>query len=692
MGTIRKASALAKPDEKYSMLAAEHHEDLRRSGLNDATVETLHFRAVRPHDIKIQGVESAYSIPYFNVDGSVNCFERRKLFPPHKTNRGTQKYWQPPNTSPHLYLPPLVDWQTVATNATMTVTVAEGEKKAAAGCQNGLVTAGIGGVWSWRSTLDSGDVLTLPMLDQFQWSNRSVVMCPDSDAWHDGKEMTILAGFFALAKELQSRSAIVLFVRLPDIHGTKVGLDDWLGVPGTDIEYSWPKLERFFLDDPRFYTLTAWWQKWREKQATKKAIRERIANDLSLTDAAGLILVRSAAHSLTMTFERLNTQRGGIIAEVSITVGSTDLRSGIDLNLKSVNAQTLLAGSLSSLCQDLARDIPWKVLIPGACALVLKRYRHGAPLLRIDKDTYCEPLTFIVNPLVIKRKPTVVFADGGKGKSTLALMVALLVSTGGTIAGVSAMKGRALYLDWEDSEEVHTRRTHALQEGHPELIEGYVMYLRCTERLARMVPELARLIQREQITFLVVDSLLAAAGGGSDAEATEQFFAALRVLNIATLIIGHTPKTLAEGQESPTIYGSVFNSNFSRSTWEVRTKQQVGEDCAILGLFHRKTNLTRKLLPLGLKVRQKSDGTFIRYESFDLNQAAEIKKALPLHNRIRNLLESDGVSRSSKEIADELGRPLESIKATLSNARYKGIKWHMLGEGREAQWTVKTDR
>ena len=52
----------------------------------------------------------------------------------------------------------------------------------------------------------------------------------------------------------------------------------------------------------------------------------------------------------------------------------------------------------------------------------------------------------------------------------------------------------------------------------------------------------------------------------------------------------------------------------------------------------------------------------MQYEPFDLSQAAELKKALPWPNQIRNLLESDGVPRTSKEIAEELGAPLATIK------------------------------
>lgn len=109
-------------------LAPEHLDDLRRSGLTDATIEALRFEAVRPHDIQLKGVESAYQIPYFNLNGSVNCFRRMKLFPPIKTNSGTMRYWQPPDTLPHLYCPPVLNWQSAARDATKPLVITEGEK------------------------------------------------------------------------------------------------------------------------------------------------------------------------------------------------------------------------------------------------------------------------------------------------------------------------------------------------------------------------------------------------------------------------------------------------------------------------------------------------------------------------------------------------------------------------------------
>lgn len=665
-------------------LAPAHREDLTRSGLTEATIAALRFEAVRPADIPVAAAESAYSIPYFNLDGTANCFARLRLIPAVTDRNGRgMKYYQAPDTSPHLYLPPLVDWRSIATNAALSVVITEGEKKAAAACQAGLPTAGIGGVWCWTSTLDDGRPLTLPMLDEFLFTNRLVEICPDSDAWRpDQKGQTILAGFFALAKTLQSRGATVRFVVLPDANGAKAGLDDWLLVPGNDLASGWPRLERLPLDHPRFDTLNAWHQRWKEQQATREALRQRESEQLTVSETAGLYTVRAPQHRVTMTFDRLTDVRGGVTAEVQLVLGATELIGGVDLGLKSDTGHTKLAQSLKAI----APTVPWKLLLQRACSLVLTQHRRGEPLQRLTQATPVEALSYALNPLVFRGKPTILFGDGGLGKSSLALLCAMLVSIGGSLAGLRAVPGRALYLDYEDDADVHARRLQALIAGHPELAAAEVAYLRCTEPLARMVAPLVRRLQEEGITFLVLDSLIAATGGDASAEATAKLFAALRVLNVSTLALGHVPKSQPEGIDRATVYGSVFFKNLSRSVWELQKEQDLGSEQSILGLFHRKSNLSRLQLPLTLKVTQDADGTLMQYEPIDMGEASALATALPLANRIRNLLD-DGTPRTAREIGEELGAPLPSVKATLS--KHAGRKWQMLGGvGRETNWTV----
>jgi hypothetical protein len=665
-------------------LAPEHVDDLRRSGLNDDTIEALLITAVPPHELKhFSKVTSACAFPYFNVDGSVNCFKRWKLFPSITTADGhTQKYYQPAGSSTHVYLPPLLSWKSTASHSNQSLIFTEGEKKAASACQHGLVTAGVAGVWNWRQRLDTGEAFMIPTLDQFVWKDRAVELVPDSDAWREDRLINVLGGFYAFGQELLSRGATVRLVKLPERSGVKVGLDDWFVATGSVWESEWPALERMALDDVRLAAVSAWWQRWREKQATRDAVQAHDQDTLELTETAGLYVVRSEKNAVTLTFDRLTDQRGSVYAEVTITLGSTILLEAVDLNLKNDRAQTTLANSL----KDYGTSLPWKLLLQKACALVMRQKRLGRPSLILSRHSQVQPLTYAVNPLVFKHKPTILYGDGGLGKSTLALFLAMLVSTGQQIAGMSALKGRALFLDWEDDEVVHTRRLQAIIAGHPSLADAQVDYQECDEPLLRMQHSLIRRIQADRITFVVVDSLLAASGGDASAEAVSKMFDAIHQLKTEALLLGHIAKTPMEGQRESSVYGSVFNKNRARSTWEIKKQQEIGDDISILGLFNRKSNHSRLHYPIGLKVTQNEDTTRIQYEPYDLANADELMPALPLPARIRNLLESDGVPRTSKEIADELGAELATVKVVLS--KHKGTKWHMIGEGREAKWTV----
>ncbi|MCI0426923.1 MAG: AAA family ATPase, partial [Nitrospiraceae bacterium] len=278
----------------------------------------------------------------------------------------------------------------------------------------------------------------------------------------------------------------------------------------------------------------------------------------------------------------------------------------------------------------------------------------------------------------------------GLGKSSLGLFCAMLSATGETVADIGAVRGKPMYLDYEDSAEVHVRRMQAIAAAHAPLAGAEVSYQACTEPLWHLAPLLLRRIHAEGFTFLVLDSLLAATGGDAGSEATTKVFRALRTLQVEVLILAHVPKTPGEGQDHQTVYGSVFSQNFARSVWELKKEQEVGEDVSILGLFNRKSNLSRLHAPIGLKVTQNRNNTIIAYEPFDLSQAAELAPGLPLPARIRNLLE-DGAPRTAKEIADALGAKLSSVKATLS--KFAGHKWMMLGgQGQETKWTVLTPK
>lgn len=409
--------------------------------------------------------------------------------------------------------------------------------------------------------------------------------------------------------------------------------------------------------------------------------------EAEIVDIGGGYAIHWPTPNIRFLVEYLTKERNGVIGEITVLDGGATLCESLRINLNAEPKTKSIAKKVHE-CDGRLTLSDWARMIESTCVLTLRRYRRGEPSSYLDRHTIVEPLTFALNPLVPKKKPCILFSDGGKGKSTLALALAMAVNVGGQVAGISTLKGKALYLDWEDDVDVHARRLQAIQAGHPDLVDAGVEYLRCTEPLWKQTYRLVKLIQEKGITFVVLDSLMAATGGDASAEATGQLFAALRQFNTESLLIGHVPKQKGEGLENTTVYGSIFNQNYARAVWELQTEQEIGEDCAVLGLFHRKSNLSRKHAPLGIQVTHNAEGTLVIYEAFDLSKTNELLNALPLVNRIRNLLDADGVLRSCKQIADELGVNQATVQASLS--RHKGLKWCMVGENRSAKWTTLT--
>lgn len=382
--------------------------------------------------------------------------------------------------------------------------------------------------------------------------------------------------------------------------------------------------------------------------------------------------------------EYITRQSAGIYAEFTVLDGEKTLCEGQRVNLNSDKSR--LAKKVHEY-DGRYKLADWTILIESTAVLVLRRYREGEPPHRLNADTPIEALSYQLNPLVFSRKVTILYGDGGLGKSSLALLIGLLVSMGETVAGLSSVRGRVLFLDYEDTLDVHARRREAIAVGHPNLKAAELIYQTHHEPIWNVLPTLLRLVQLERIDFIILDSLAAATCGDASAEAATKAFRALRMLNRGTLVLAHIPKTNEQQQEAG-IYGSVFYKNFARSTWELRKEQEVGADESVLGLFNRKSNLSRLHPPIGLRVRQNTTNTAMYYEPCDLSQTLELEKGLPIASRIRSFLEKDRGVYTAKEIADALSAPVATIKSTLS--RQNTHKWHSIGTGRETKWTCVT--
>jgi hypothetical protein len=154
-------------------------------------------------------------------------------------------------------------------NPSVPVIITEGEKKAMAASQHGLVTVGVGGVDSWRSRTHriplsavskDGDMVVLKVDDQLAmeiqegvapellkvtWLDRRVVIVYDSDT---NTNPDVQRASFDLAMWLETQGAQTgQFYLEPNGTPSKVGLDDWLLGSGND------HMLQDLLNDPDVY-------------------------------------------------------------------------------------------------------------------------------------------------------------------------------------------------------------------------------------------------------------------------------------------------------------------------------------------------------------------------------------------------------------------------------------------------------
>jgi hypothetical protein len=279
-------------------LHGEAVEDLRKSGLSDATITAAGLYTPPPGDLprllSPRLVEKVRHVLVFPYDGGSNGipmrrvdeFVRCKLFPPVSDSNGhTIRYYQRAGTTPRLYVPALA--RPALADPGVPLLITEGEKKALKASQEGLACVAVGGLWNWQV---AGRPIT--DLDGIDWVERETVIAPDSDVW---TRVDLLQPVFALGRELEGRGAKVAVLKLPPVRdGTKIGLDDYLCAHSLE---AFSALPRLALKHAAFSRASAWWRGWvKRKDEPDSGGSEATAIDL--LERAGAVRVLHPAQDV----------------------------------------------------------------------------------------------------------------------------------------------------------------------------------------------------------------------------------------------------------------------------------------------------------------------------------------------------------------------------------------------------------
>jgi hypothetical protein len=279
--------------------------------------------------------------------------------------------------------------------------------------------------------------------------------------------------------------------------------------------------------------------------------------------------------------------------------------------------------------------------------------------------------------------PTIWYAAGGTGKSTLATALA---------GELERRDIPTLVADWETvQEDYRATATRIFGDDLPD-----IKYRRCDRPLVIEAESFAQQIDECGIRYVIIDSAgYAADGRPEDAEVALRYFRALRSLRVGTLTLAHVSSG-EHGSDKP--FGSVFWHNSARQTWYLERVERGPQDILTIGCFNKKTNIGRPHPAIGLSLSFDATRTTITQTS--VAEEEQFAGRVPLWQRMSHVL------KRGPRTTTELARELEAKEDSITKALKRGtrsfttvpssdgvIRWALLDRRLARDWTfVRTRR
>ena len=347
---------------------------------------------------------------------------------------------------------------------------------------------------------------------------------------------------------------------------------------------------------------------------------------------------------------------GRVTGEITVTTQAPGYGPHLHqarFDFSSSHSRTDLAKTLELRYPKLAN---WFDILEQLSVYTLERSRRGEPVRVLSTGGDVRPPEYILEPILLKNLPTIIFGDPSSAKSTVALILTQIMSC--PLAWVGCFSDiipprrpiTCLYLDYETDEDTVRWMLTKLQRGM-NLPPLKLNYRRCALPLSQDIDQIHRHISDTGAEVTIIDSLGLACGGDlKEPEPALSFFSALRRLKTTPLILAHTAKNPETKQK--TVFGSVFFGAQGRSIWEIRKVQEIGDDEIDVGLFHRKAPPFQKLSqPLGLHITFTYDAMVVSPSKPKTIPA--FLSAVGTQAQIRELLKDGALS--TKDIMEALG-------------------------------------
>ena len=376
------------------------------------------------------------------------------------------------------------------------------------------------------------------------------------------------------------------------------------------------------------------------------------------------------AEKIEADVSRIREHSERTTAEVCFRTTKNDVAPHIvltQLNLLSSQSRKSFVRDLEDRYQ--LGEAAWTSIVEQMCVHTLEKQREGVPVEEIwplSEDEPIPPIEFLIKPLLYKDKHNLFYGDGGSGKTELAIILSLVVQFPEAELDLpffpASTRENVLYLDWESDRKDFRRRQTQLQRGLGFPPVG-IRYRQCLSPLVNDIDHLVRIVNKEKIGLVVIDSLGVASGSSNlnEVATATAFYSAIRQFKTTTLIITHTAKDKESKRTTP--FGSVFFSNLARSVYEIKHQQELGSNEMSLAIYHRKVNQGPLLGSVGIQFTFEEEKTLV--ERLSVEDVPELLDRLSTKQKIVDFLSKYGKADCA-EIADRIGSKPDTVRKNLN--------------------------
>jgi len=287
--------------------------------------------------------------------------------------------------------------------------------------------------------------------------------------------------------------------------------------------------------------------------------------------------------------------------------------------------------------------------------------------------------------------PTLIYGDGGMGKTYLADLIAVQACISGeSFFGLKFPEApvNALLIDYELNPDEQTRRIRKIASGlNLKAVPDNLFYLSPDKGILRSIEMIKNIIFENSIGFIVIDSLGASGVDGEKVPDVMKLFMELRNLNITALVCDHQSKMQAGNRyEHKSPYGSAYKYNLSRSVFQIN-KIKAEPGVMTVSLRHTKSNFGPLIdnLVFDLKFRQERILFTKSVYKVPDPEAGDIEL---IKNAILTLTEA-GKKATQSAIVEQLSGEIGKNKVSMLLKKGEGKEWEVTrGENNEKLYSV----